>query len=62
MKKQKLISALLKLKKSNIANLNYIKGGSANSPSKSNCCPDSDTCNTVTTRPDSLKGNTTTVD
>ncbi|MFK7750051.1 MAG: hypothetical protein AB8B65_16790 [Kordia sp.] len=62
MKKQKLTSALLKLKKSNIANLNYVKGGSANSPSKSNCCSDQKACQTVPTRPDSLKSTTTTID
>ncbi|MBC8755567.1 hypothetical protein H2O64_12895 [Kordia sp. YSTF-M3] len=63
MKKQILTSVLLKLKKTNIANLNYIKGGHANVNSQSNCCsnPD-DTCQTITTRPDSLVKRKTTTD
>lgn len=60
MKRQELTSALLKLKKINIVNLNYIKDGNANVTSKLNCCSNPNICHTITTKPDSLKNKQTT--
>ena len=55
MKKQKLTSVSLKFTKTNVANLNDIKGGNLNLSDQSDCCSKPPLCfHTVTTRPDSL--------
>ncbi|QHI37174.1 hypothetical protein IMCC3317_25520 [Kordia antarctica] len=55
MKKQKLNSIPLKINKTNIANLHYVKGGAEDLSAESNCCSKPNICHTITTRPDSLQ-------
>lgn len=55
MNKQKLTSISSKLKKMNIASLNYTNGGQGDVSADSVCCSKPPLClHTVTTRPDSL--------
>jgi hypothetical protein len=56
MKKQQLTSINLEINKTNIANLNHVKGGAINLSNEIDCySKPPHVCHTVTTRPDSLK-------